>query len=80
MALQLVQCLKFESSVDSVISRFLLTRGWQCPAFVGHTLFWLLRSELSDPHWTERFGVLLEEYLLGLEVNFTGLTQTLGQL
>ena len=30
---------------------------------VGHTLFWHLKNELHDPHYTERFGVILEEYL-----------------
>jgi len=61
--LQLVQCLKFEAYHHSPLSRFLIERSLKNPLVVGHYFFWHLKAELHNPHWTERFSLLLEEYL-----------------
>lgn len=61
--IQLVQALKFEAFHDSGLSRFLLARSLKCPESIGHTFFWLLRSEMADHYYQERFGLLLEQYL-----------------
>jgi len=61
--LQLVQCLKFEPYHDSPLSRFLIERAIASPYFVGHTFFWHLKAELHNPWVSERFGLLLEEFL-----------------
>ena len=61
--LQLVQCLKNEPYHDSPLSRFLLIRAVLSPYEVGHALFWHLKAELHDHAVTERFAVILEEFL-----------------
>jgi hypothetical protein len=61
--LQLVQALKLESYHDSPLARFLIKRAISNPSRIGHTLFWLLHSEMHDQHVCERFSVILELYL-----------------
>lgn len=61
--IQLVQALKFEAFHDSSLARFLLSRALKSPESIGHTFFWLLRSEMTDAYSQERFGLLLEQYL-----------------
>ena len=61
--LQLVQVLKYESRHDSALARFLLRRALRCPHNVGHTFFWCLKAEMHVAEVSERFGLLLQEYL-----------------
>ena len=61
--LQLVQVLKYEPYHFSALSRFLLKRSLQNPHFIGHTVFWHLMAEMSNPAISERHGLLIEEYL-----------------
>ena len=61
--LQLVQCLKVEPYDDSPLLRFMLRRALRSPLLVGHTLFWLLRSELHNRETLGRYGMLLELYV-----------------
>jgi len=61
--LQLIQALKFEPFHDSALAKFLLRRAIKFPESIGHNFFWLLRSEMHDPYYKERYGLLLEQYL-----------------
>jgi phosphatidylinositol-4,5-bisphosphate 3-kinase len=61
---QLIQCLKLEAYHDSPLSRWLLERAIGSPLVVGHFFFWSLKAEMHSPAVTERFGVLMEQYLL----------------
>ena len=61
--LQLVQVLKYEARHDSSLARFLLRRALRCPHGVGHQFFWCLKAEMHLPEVSERFGLLLQEYL-----------------
>jgi hypothetical protein len=45
--LHLTHALKFETFVDSSLSRFLMRRALLAPDTIGHTLFWSLKSEMS---------------------------------
>lgn len=63
LLLQLTQCIKFEPYHDSPLSRWLIERAIRSPFVVGHYFFWSLKSELHEPFFAERFGVILEEYL-----------------
>ena len=65
---QLTQALKFESSHDSPLARFLLTRALRASTVVGHNLFWYLRANIADPHIMERFQLIMEQYLLHIRV------------
>lgn len=61
--LQLVQALKFEPYHESALARFLMRRALKHPFTFGHTCFWLLRSEIEEPYFQERFGLLLEQFV-----------------
>ncbi len=63
LVLQLVQVLKYEARHDSALARFLLRRALSCPHQVGHQFFWCLKAEMHLPEVSERFGLLLQEYL-----------------
>eukprot|EP01083_Nonionella_stella_P014829 41526_1 len=62
--LQLVQCLKYEPHHNSALSRFLLERSLKNPYQIGHFFFWHLKAEYHDLMYCEKFGLLMEEYLL----------------
>uniref|UniRef100_H2YQZ6 phosphatidylinositol 3-kinase n=1 Tax=Ciona savignyi TaxID=51511 RepID=H2YQZ6_CIOSA len=66
--LQLTQVLKFEPYHDSALARFLLTRALQSKR-IGHYFFWFLRSEIENPHVSQRYSILLEAYLRGCGSN-----------
>lgn len=61
--IQLVQALKFEPYHDSALARFLMKRALRSPSTIGHTMFWLLRSEMEEPYFQERCGLLLEQFV-----------------
>jgi len=67
--LQLVQALKNELHHNSFLARFLMFRALRNPVQIGHFFFWHLKSEYSSMGWCERFGLLIEEYLLHLPNN-----------
>ena len=48
----------------SSLARFLLRRALSCPHQVGHQFFWCLKAEMRLPEVCERFGLLLEEFVL----------------
>ncbi|KNC46264.1 hypothetical protein, variant [Thecamonas trahens ATCC 50062] len=62
--LQLVQVLKYEPHHESELARFLLVRALQNRR-IGHSFFWILKSEVEEPDVTVRFSLLLEAYLRG---------------
>ena len=63
--MQLVQTLKFEPYLDNPLSHLLLRRSLLNKK-IGHFFFWHLKSEMSTPSLTVRFGLLLEAFCRGL--------------
>ena len=61
---QLVQALSFEPSHYSSLGELLLERALKSPYHVGHVLFWALRSQLHVKATAERFGLLLEQFVM----------------
>lgn len=61
---QLVQALSFEASHFSSLGELLLERGLKSPYHVGHVIFWALRSQLHVKATAERFGLLLEQFIM----------------
>ena len=70
---QLVQALKIEMYHDSPLARMLLYRMLMCPHRIGHRAFWLLRSEMGDARVCERFGAVIELYLVHCGMHFDAL-------
>lgn len=61
--LQLTQVLKYESSHDTPLARFLIRRALDSPMHVGHNFFWHLKSEMHVHDICQRYGLILEAYL-----------------
>jgi phosphatidylinositol-4,5-bisphosphate 3-kinase len=62
--IQLSQALIFETQHFSPLAEFLLERSLKNPFIVGHAFFWSLRSQLDVKASCERFGVVLEQFLM----------------
>ncbi|CAM9242537.1 unnamed protein product [Ectocarpus fasciculatus] len=63
LMLQLVQALKYECYHDSPLARFLLRRALSSPLIIGHSFYWMLKSEMHASGVFERFGVVLYTYI-----------------
>jgi phosphatidylinositol-4,5-bisphosphate 3-kinase len=61
--LQLTQALKYEPYHDSALAMFLLQRACGSRR-IGHRFFWYLKAEIHQLEIRERYGLLLEAYLL----------------
>ncbi|KAI1309369.1 Phosphatidylinositol 4,5-bisphosphate 3-kinase catalytic subunit beta isoform [Halotydeus destructor] len=77
--LQLVQALKYESYLHNDLALFLLRRALN-NRHVGHHLFWLLRSDMTDPSCTVVFGLLLEAYCRGAKDHMTDLMKQIDAM
>ncbi|XP_041850415.1 phosphatidylinositol 4,5-bisphosphate 3-kinase catalytic subunit beta isoform [Melanotaenia boesemani] len=62
--LQLVQVLRYEPYYDCALTHFLLERA-QGNRYIGHFLFWHLRSEIHMPAVSVQFALILEAYCRG---------------
>lgn len=61
--LQLVQVLKNERYHDSALARFLLMRGLMNPSQIGYLLYWFLKAEAHVDQTSERFELIMSQYL-----------------
>jgi phosphatidylinositol-4,5-bisphosphate 3-kinase len=73
--LQLVQALKFEPFHWSALAEFLLHRALASPFVIGQRLFWLLRSDMHVQGVSDRYGLLLTQYLWRCSVHAEQLDQ-----
>ena len=56
--------MKFEKEHHSALSEFLIERALCNPMQIGHYLFWHLKAEMHNMDICERYGLILEEYVL----------------
>lgn len=63
--LQLVQVLKYEPYFDNELTRFLIRKSL-FNRKIGHYFFWHIKSEMNDPSYDIRFGLVLEAYCRGI--------------
>ena len=61
---QLTQALSFEICHYSSLGELLIERALKSPHYVGHSLFWALRSQLYIKATAERFSLILEQFLM----------------
>lgn len=57
--LQLVQSLKSEPYYENALTHFLIKRSLGSQR-IGFDLFWMLKSEMKNPRYKYRFGLILE--------------------
>jgi phosphatidylinositol-4,5-bisphosphate 3-kinase len=65
--MQLIQALKYELYHDSHLARILLRLALKYPLEIGHQLFWNLKSEMHNINYQQRFGILLNTFLLKID-------------
>lgn len=65
--LQLVEGLKFEMYDDSPLLRFLIKKGIEKPGTLGLHLFWQIFSERYNEAYLNRFTMLLQKLLNGMD-------------
>ena len=58
--------MKNEPYYDNALARFLLKRALKSQR-IGYNLFWHLKSEMANPRYKFRFGILLEAYCRGID-------------
>lgn len=63
--LQLVQVLKYEPYFDNFLTRFLIRKSL-LNRKIGHYFFWHIKSEMNEPVYVLRFGLILEGYCRGI--------------
>lgn len=71
--LQLVQVLKYEPYFDNELTRFLIRKSL-FNRKIGHYFFWHIKSEINDPSYDIRFGLVLEAYCRGVGDDLLGET------
>eukprot|EP01083_Nonionella_stella_P024358 67276_1 len=62
--LEAIQCVKYEPYHISKLNTFLVARAIQNPTEIGHYFYWYLRTEITDVKYSERFGLMMEQYLI----------------
>ena len=62
--IQLSQILMFETQHLSPLAELLIERALRNPHVVGHELYWVLKSQLYFKVAQERFGLILEQFLM----------------
>ena len=67
--IQLIQVLRYEPYHNSPLARFLLFRALKNQPRLGHMFFWHLKSNMTVPEVSERYGILLEIYLNGCSLH-----------
>jgi phosphatidylinositol kinase/protein kinase (PI-3 family) len=65
--MQLIQALKYELYHDSHLARFLLRLALKYPLTIGHQMFWVLKSEMHNISYQQRFGIILNAFLLKID-------------
>ena len=61
---QLVQALSFECFQFSSLGEMILERALKSLHQIGHVIFWALRSQLHVKATAERFGLILEQFIM----------------
>jgi hypothetical protein len=62
--LQLVQVLKYESQHYGALAQFLVDRACENERLLGIPFFWYLKAEMPTNETMERFGLILESFLI----------------
>eukprot|EP01083_Nonionella_stella_P166608 557556_1 len=62
--LEAIQCVKYEPYHISKLNTFLVARAIQNPTEIGHYFYWYLRTEITDVKYSERFVLMMEQYLI----------------
>ena len=59
----LIHGLRFEINHDNELARFILEKAIKYPTTIGHTFYWILKSQMYEQNFQQRYGLYLEIFL-----------------
>ena len=59
----LVHGLRYELNHDNELARFLLEKAIKYPVTIGHSFYWILKSQMYEQNFQQRYGLYLEIFL-----------------
>ena len=60
---ELIHGLRYEMNHDNELARFLLDKAIKYPVTIGHNFYWLLKSQMYEQNFQQRYGLYLEIFL-----------------
>ena len=60
---ELIHGLRYELNHDNELARFLLEKAIKYPVTIGHTFYWILKSQMYEQNFQQRYGLYLEIFL-----------------
>ena len=68
---ELVHGLRYEVNHDNELAKFLLEKAIKHPVTIGHSFYWLLKSQMYEQNFQQRYGLYLEIFLNKIGPNLT---------
>ena len=56
---------------DNELARFLLEKAIKYPVTIGHSFYWILKSQMYEQNFQQRYGLYLEIFLNKIGPNLT---------
>ena len=66
---ELIHGLRYEINHDNELARFLLEKAINYPVTIGHTFYWILKSQMYEQNFQQRYGLYLEIFLNKIGAN-----------
>ena len=60
---ELIHGLRYEINHDNELARFLLEKAIKYPVTIGHAFYWILKSQMYEQNFQQRYGLYLEIFL-----------------
>ena len=68
---ELIHGLRYEVNHDNELAKFLLEKAIKYPVTIGHNFYWLLKSQMYEQNFQQRYGLYLEIFLNKIGPNLT---------
>ena len=68
---ELIHGLRYEINHDNELARFLLEKAIKYPVTIGHTFYWILKTQMWEQNFQQRYGLYLEIFLNKIGPNLT---------
>ena len=68
---ELIHGLRYEINHDNELARFLLDKAIKYPVTIGHSFYWILKSQMYEQNFQQRYGLYLEIFLNKIGPNLT---------
>ena len=68
---ELIHGLRYEINHDNELARFLLEKAIKYPVTIGHSFYWILKSQMYEQNFQQRYGLYLEIFLNKIGANLT---------